>query len=250
VLSGVTKGAKGAAKIADQPLSKSAASLGILGAGGMAAAGSMRDSVSSRETPAPSVGRLSDIAGAAETTAQNAALSMAGVETPGTGASTGTFMASAGVGLGVGSYQYLGKNTAGAEFKKQFAGKNLFDPSKGKMMGRFQKPVKAAKSAGNALHRSMASMGAAALGTFAAAATASLIDRSTERLSKKVLNTGTPGSRLSQNNVLSGSQSRSRRGRATTSGVSRYAGRMNNTMDGSTVLALHKTGGRGAVLGG
>lgn len=237
-----------------KPMSGNALMLGTATVGGAYAASSMQESVSDRGSPTPGVtGIFSNVGQAAETGARELALRTAGVETPGAGLTSATFGASAGVGLATGGYQYFGSNTLVSSIRDQFEGKNVFDTTSKGPVGRLfgsSKASTAVKGGLNAAHRSMGVLGAAATATFAAAATASVIDRSTDRLAQKVLQTGTPGSRLSQNNMMKGNRSRSRRSQPTTSGVSRYAGRMQNVMDGSTVLALHKTGGRGAVLGG
>lgn len=245
--------ASGADDVAKQPLSSSALGLGVVGIGASYAAGSMQEETASRETPAPGISNpITDVRELTETTARNAALTMAGVETPGTGFATGTFAASGVAGVGTGAYQYMAEGTMGSRFRQQFEGKNVFNTQKkGTLHRLFGKGTSSAtKKAGNALYRGMGGLGAVAAGTFAAAATTSIIDRTTERLAQKVMETGTPGSRLSQNNVLGNQGPRTKRSQPTDSGVSRYAGRMQNVMDGSTVLALHKTGGRGAVLGG
>jgi hypothetical protein len=86
--------------------------------------------------------------------------------------------------------------------------------------------------------------GATAIAGFAA--TVNVVDETVSRLAKKVMKTGTPGSNLSSNNVLDAQKKTKRTG--PTTGVSTYAGDSPNVMDGSTVLALHKTGGQGGVL--
>lgn len=258
MLTNLKKLAAGADDVAQQSFTGAAVGLGAIGIGSSYAADMYGQSVNSRGSPSASGGfanPLETFGQAAKTSAQSAALNMAGAETPGTGMATGTFMASAGAGVATAAYQYNASGTFGSQFKKQFSGKNVFKTTNkgtlGKLFGKMgSKADTAVKGAGNLAYRGLGMAGAAAAGGYVAASVASVAKNTTDRLAQKVLQTGTPGSRLSQNNVMKSTGPRSRRDQSTTSSVNRYAGRSKNVMDGSTVLALHKTGGRGAVLGG
>lgn len=240
-----------------KPLASESLGLGALGFAGAYGASAMAQSASSQGAPVASASNpIKDIPKMAEVQAESFALDMAGVEAPEAGIgqfTSGTGLASAAAGGVTALYQHSGglteSGTIGSNIKEQFEGKNVFNAQKGRIFGS-RKLSKFAKGAGNFGFRSMKFAGSAAVGTAVAAATTGMISRSTKRLSKKVLNTGTPGSRLSNTNVMDSGGARRKRSQPTQSGVSRYAGRMQGTMDGSTVLALHKTGGRGAVLGG
>lgn len=139
-------------------------------------------------------------------------------------------------------------DSASKAIHKQFSGKNAFNaPSSGK--GGFMSGLKRnAAKAGNVGYRAMGMMGYGASATFAAAAVANLADRAVTRVAKSVMRAGTPGTRLSKDNVLNTSRARTKRSSPTGPTVADHGGRMRNVMTGSTVLALHKTGGSGGVL--
>jgi hypothetical protein len=240
------------ARLADAPLSgSSVAAVGAAIAGTYAAntaAESVNSSVGSQQLPS-STNPISLAENAFDDLVTETALSQAGVSLGGNtesgltmmGVSATTALGAAGGVAGVamtrGSTRAMNKTTSG---------KNAFAAPEAKSRTSFNYAKRQGARLGNAAYRSVGTAAAGAAGLASAAATIDVVDQTVTRLAKKVMKTGTPGSNLSSNNVLD-SQKRMKQTGATT-GVSTYAGQGPGVMDGSTVLALHKTGGSGGVL--
>ena len=86
-----------------------------------------------------------------------------------------------------------------------------------------------------------------ALGMVTGAAAGAVVQESINTAADRIAQVGTPGSTARSQDALR-SRRVTRRGSSTGEGVNRYAGETRNLMTGETVLALHKTGGSGAVL--
>lgn len=249
------------ANVADAPLSGGAVAAGAAAIGGSYAASTMGETTDSVGTPVLSSANPIDFAqNTIQNTVGSMALGAAGMSVgqhtkPGFGSVEmnmsplpGQTQVSAMAGVGVagglaGMYAARGALDAVSETT---AGKNIFDAPEASSRKSTSYLKRQLSAAGNAAYRSVGPIARGATFVASGAAAVNLVDETVTRLAKKVMKTGTPGSNLSSNNVLD-SQKRVKQTGPTT-GVSTYAGKSPNVMDGSTVLALHKTGGTGGVL--
>lgn len=100
---------------------------------------------------------------------------------------------------------------------------------------------------GNRAFRGSAGMVAPAIGFAVGTMVSQTITTGINTAADRIAAIGTPGERAARSNALA-ARKVTRRGSAVGDEVSSYAGNTRNLMTGETVLALHKTGGSGAVL--